>query len=252
MSQVATAVVVDGKLDPISKSEPIVPAQFTAQAAINLYSEFTTAVNSAAGKQCAILQSFAIQTRNADVGEVKSALSGVVEYTRSTVDNKRQDGPETPMARKFQSMARAIFGAVRFAGFGLMNVKDYVNSQALYDDCRKALADAGIDWSGMLDADKVKAKAHKEAKKAVDEAATEAGIDSSDILTLTPEQLASLKSAASAKIAQKKAKEKLESMEKRAEKLAADLIKSYGIDDAETVLKMALEKLLPVMVGQAA
>lgn len=252
MSQVATLAVVENKLEPISAAAEVIPAQFTAQAAINLFQEFTIAVNSAAGKQCAILQAFAIQTRNAEVSEVKSALSGLVESTRSTLDNKRQDGPETAMARKFQSMARAIFGAVRFAGFGLMNVKDYVNSQLLYDDCRKALADAGIDWAGMLDTEKAKAKAHKEAKKAVDEAATEAGIDSGDILTLTPEQLASLKSAASAKIAQKKAKEKLESMEKRAEKLAAELIKSYGIDDAEAVLKMALEKLLPVMVGQAA
>lgn len=241
MSQVETLAVVEGKLSPITASAEVVPSQFTAQAAINLYSEFTTAVNSAAGKQCSILQSFAIQSRNATQEEIRLALSGVVESTRVTVDNKREDTVETPMARKFQSMARAIWGAIRYAGFPLDGVSSYVNSQALYDDARAALKDAGIDWKGLTDSEKAQAQAKKAQKSAVKEAAEDDGIE--DLATLTPEQFTALKSKAQQKLAEKQAKAKLESMEKRAEKLAKDLIASYGLDDAEMVLKMAIEKI---------
>ena len=241
MSQVATLAVVENRLEPIAKGEPVVAKQFTAQAAINLFSEFTSVVNSAAGKQCSILQSFAVQTRNATVEEVRLALQGVVESTRETVDGKRTDTPGTPAARKFQSYARAIFGAVRFGSVSLDSLAGYVNSQALYDDCRAALAEHGIDWKGMLDTEKAANAAKREQKAAVKEAAEDDGIE--DVLTLTPEQFTALKGKAAAKLAEKQAKAKLESMEKRAEKLAADLIKSYGPDDAEMVLKMALERL---------
>lgn len=244
----ATASVVENKLTPIAAAAEVVPAQFTAQAAINLFGDFTTAVNSEAGRVCAVFQAFAIQARNATAEEIKAATSGVVESTRITVDNKRTDTERTALARKFQSMARAIWGAFRFAGVSLDEIRAYTNSQALYDAARKALSDAGIDWRGMLEADKAADKAKAELRKAAVEVAEETG---DDVLTLSPEQFAELRTKAQKKLAEKKAKAKLESMEKRAEKLAKDLIESYGIDDAETVLKMALEKLLPMMVGQA-
>jgi len=241
MSQVATLAVVEQRMEPIAKGDPVVAKQFTAQAAINLFTEFTTAVNTAAGKQCAAFQSFAVQTRNASIEEVRLALQGVVESTRETVDGKRTDTPATPMARKFQSMARAVFGAIRFGSVSLDEVGAYVNSQALYDDCRAALAEHGIDWRGMLDTEKAANAVKREHRAAVKDAAEEDGIE--DVLTLSPEQFTALKGKAAKKLAEKQAKAKLESMEKRAEKLAADLLKSYGPDDAETVLKMALEGL---------
>jgi len=241
MSQVATLAVVEGKMLPISAQPDLVPSQFTAQAAINLYTEFTTAVNSAAGKQCSILQSFAIQSRNASQDEIRLALAGVVESTRITVENKREDTTATPMARKFQSMARAIWGSIRYAGFSLDVVGAYVNSQSLYDDCRQALKDAGIDWKGLTDGEKAATQAKKETKSAMKAAADDEGVE--DVLTLSPEQFTALKSKAAQKLAEQKAKDKLTSMEKRAEKLAKDLIASYGLDDAETVLKMAIERI---------
>lgn len=247
MSQVATLAVVEGKLAPITAAQDVVPSQFTAQAAINLFGEFTTAVNSAGGSQCRILQAFAYQSRNASQEEVRLALSGVVESTRISEENKRIDTAETPMARKFQSMARAIWGAIRFAGFGLDEAGAYVNSQSLYDDCRKALAEHGIDWKGLTDAEKAQSTAKKATVKAMKEVAEEEGAD--DVLALTPEQFSTLKAKAAAKLADKAAKAKLESMEKRAEKLAKDLVASYGLDDAESVLKAALENLTKVAMG---
>lgn len=241
MSNVATLAVVENKLEPIKAAAEVVPSQFTAQAAINLYSEFTTAVNSAAGKQCQILQSFAYQTRNASQEEIRLALSGVVESTRVTVDNKREDTPETPMARKFQSMARAIWGAIRYAGMDLDSIGAYVNSQQIYDDARECLKSRGVDWKGLTDGEKAADAAKKATKAAVKAAAEDDGVE--DLATLTPEQFTALKSKAATKLAEKQAKAKLASMEKRADKLAKDLIASYGLDDAESVLKMALERL---------
>jgi hypothetical protein len=245
----ATASVVENKLTPITAAAEVVPANFTAQAAVNLFGDFTNAVNSESGRVCAVFQAFVTQARNATAEELKAATAGVVESTRITVDNKRTDTERTALARKFQSMARAIWGAFRFAGVSLDEIRAYTNSQALYDAARKALNDAGIDWRGMLEADKAADKAKAELRKAAAEVVEETG---DDVMTLTPEQFGELRTKAQKKLAEKKAKAKLESMGKRAEKLAKDLIDSYGIDDAEAVLKMALEKLLPVMVGQAA
>jgi hypothetical protein len=241
MSNVATLAVVEGQLSPITAAPELIGKQFTAQAAINLFAEFTTAVNSAAGAQCQAFQSFAQQSRNATAEEVRLALSGVVESTRITVDNKREDTDATPMARKFQSMARAVWGAVRFGGISLDLVSSYSNSQSLYDDCRTALKEHGIDWKGLTDGEKAADQAKKATKAAMKEVLSEEGDD--DALTLTPEQFTALKAKAKVKLAEKQAKAKLESMEKRAEKLAKDLIASYGVDDAEMVLKMAIERI---------
>jgi len=237
----STLAVVTGKLEPIGPAAELVGQQFTPQAALNLFHEFTTAVNSAAGAQCQAFQSFAIQSRNATAEDVRLALSGVVESTRITVDNKRQDTESTPMARKFQSMARAVWGSIRFGGMSIDVVTSYVNSQSLYDDCRAALDEHGIDWKGLTDSEKAHREAARASKAAMKEAAEEEGAD--DVLSLTPEQFTALKSKAAVKLAEKQAKAKLESMEKRAEKLAKDLVASYGLDDAETVLKMAIERI---------
>lgn len=245
----ATASVVEGKLLPIAAAADAIPSQFTAQAAINLFSDFTTLVNSEAGAVCQVFQSFVVQARNATAEEIKAATSGVVESTRITVDNKRTDTPTTALARKFQSMARAIWGAFRFGGLSLDEIQAFRNSQALYDVSRKCLADAQLDWRGITEADKAANKAKAEMRKAAEEVAEESG---DDVLSLTPEQFTELRSKAAKKLAEKKAQAKLESMDKRASKLAKDLIDSYGIDDAEAVLKMALERLVTVAVGAAA
>jgi hypothetical protein len=247
--ETSTGMVVEAKLAPIAKADPVIPAQFTAQAAINLFSDFTTLVNSEAGAVCQVFQSFVVQARNATADEIKAATSGVVESTRITVDNKRTDTPTTALARKFQSMARAIWGAFRFGGLSLDEIQAFRNSQALYDVSRKCLADAQLDWRGITEADKAANKAKAEMRKAAQEVAEESG---DDVLTLTPEQFSELRGKAAKKLAEKKAQAKLESMDKRASKLAKDLIDSYGIDDAEAVLKMALERLVTVAVGAAA
>lgn len=241
MSQVATAAVIDGKLEPIQAAPEVIAKQFTAQAAINLFTEFTAAVNNAGGTQCRILQSFAVQSRNASQDEIRLALQGLVESTRVKEGEKTVDTPATAMARKFQSMARAIWGAIRYASVSLDSFAGYVNSQVMYDDARKALTDHGIDWKGLTDAEKAATTAKRATKAATKEAAEEEGID--DVLTLTPEQFTALKSKAAAKLAEKAAQDKLASMEKRAKKMAEDLAKSYGLDDAEYVLKLALENL---------
>lgn len=242
MSHVATAAVFDGKLEPIAKSEPLVGQQFTPQAALNLFSDFTTAVNSEAGAVCKVIVNAMIQSRNASVEEFGNATKAIVESTRITVDNKREDTDTTALARKFQSMTRAIWGAIRGGFLSLDEVMLFVNSQELYDTARKCLADAKLDWKGLSDAEKEQNAAKRTMRKAMAEAAEEE--TDGDILTLTPEQFTALKGKAAKKLAEKQAQAKLESMEKRAEKIAADLVKSYGLDDAEHVLKLAMEKLV--------
>lgn len=241
MSHVATAAVFDGKLEPIAKSEPLVGQQFTPQAALNLFAEFTTAVNSEAGAVCRVIVNAMVQSRNASVEEFGNATKAIVESTRITIDNKREDTDTTALARKFQSMTRAIWGAIRGGFLSLDEASSFTNSQALYDTARKCLKDAQIDWKGLADAEKEANAAKNAMRKAMTEAADEEG---DDVLTLTPEQFTALKSKAAKKLQEKQAQAKLESMEKRAEKIAADLVKSYGLDDAEHVLKLAMEKLV--------
>jgi restriction endonuclease Mrr len=246
----ATATVVEGKLEPIAAAADVVAPQFTAQAAINLFADFETATKHEGTAVCSVLIRTVIQARNCQADEFGAATKGLVESTRITVDNKRQDTDRTALARKFQSMARAIWGAFRFADVSLDEIQTYGNSQALYDAARKALAERQIDWAGMLDADKEAARAKSAMRKAVLEVVSEEG--ESDLAAMTPEQFGAVKSKAKAKLAEKQAKAKLESMEKRAEKLADDLVKSYGFDGAEEVLKRALERLPAMLLGQAA
>jgi len=238
----ATAAVVDLKLSPIAKAEPIVGQQFTAQAALNLFERFTTVVNSEAGAVTKVIIAVMVQARNATVEDFGLATKSVVESTRLTVDNKRIDTTATPLARKFQSMTRAIWGAIRSGYLSLDEAQSFTNSQELYDVARGVLADAKIDWKGLSDAEKEQKAAKRDLKKAMAEVADEE--TDGDILTLTPEQFTALKGKAAKKLAEKQAQAKLESMEKRAEKIAKDLVASYGLDEAEHVLKMALEKLV--------
>lgn len=241
--QTATAAVVENKLTPISGAVDVAHVDFTPQAAINQFREFTNAVNNGGTAVCAAIVNTVIQARNATAKEFANATSAVVESTRFTVENKRVDGEETALARKFQSMTRATFGAVVNGLLALEEVQAYRNSQQLYDDARRLLAECEIDWTGRTDAEKAKDKAHKANKKAVNEAAEELGIDSGSILEMKPEELTVLRETAKRKLAEKEAKAKLEAMERRSKKLAKDLAESFGLDDAETVLKRALEMI---------
>lgn len=239
----ATATVVEHKLEPIAAAIDVRHVDFTPQAAINQFREFTIAVNNGGAAVCSAIVNTVLQARNATAKDFANATSAVVESTRFTVDNKRVDGDETALARKFQSMTRATFGAVLNGLLALEDVQSYRNSQQLYDDARKLLAECEIDWTGRTDAEKAKDKAHKANKKAVNEAAEEMGIDSGSILEMSVDDIKALRSKAAEKLAEKEAKAKLEAMEKRSKKLAKDLAESFGPDDAETVLKRALEML---------
>lgn len=241
--QTATATVVENKLEPISGAVDAVRLDFTPQAAINQFREFTIAVNEGGNAVCRAIVNTVIQARNVTAKDFANATSAVVESTRFTVDNKRVDGDETALARKFQSMTRATFGAVVNGLLALEDIQSYRNSQQLYDDARKLLAECEIDWTGRTDAEKAKDKAHKANKKAVNEAAEEMGIDSGSILEMSADDIKALRDKAAVKLAEKEAKAKLESMEKRSKKLAKDLAESFGMDDAEHVLKRALEML---------
>lgn len=241
--QTATATVVENKLEPITGAVDVARVDFTPQAAINQFREFTIAVNNGGAAVCAAIVNTVIQARNITAKDFANATSAVVESTRFTVDNKRVDGEDTALARKFQSMTRATFGALVNGLLALEDIQSYRNSQQLYDDARKLLAECEIDWTGRTDAEKAKDKAHKANKKAVNEAAEELGIDSGSILEMSAEDIKGLREVAARKLAEKEAKAKLEAMEKRSKKLAKDLAESFGLDDAEQVLKRALEMI---------
>lgn len=236
----ATNAVVEFKMLPIAAAvqgdEPQV--QFSPQAAMNQWQEFKSATLAGNSGVCAAIVATVVQARNATVKEFALATSGVVESTRSTVDNKRIDGPDTPLARKFQSMTRATFGAVVNGVLSIEEVQEHRNSQALYDLARKLLAECAIDWSGTSDASKAAAKAKKANTKAVNEAAEELGIDSGSILEMGQDELALLKEKAADKLNQAAAKAKLESLEKRA-KAVVTALKGLNLDEALSVLTRA-------------
>jgi hypothetical protein len=241
MSQVATAAVVANKLEPIGQAPELIGQVLTGQAGVNAWEAFEDATNFSSKHVCSALVSFIVQGRNATPEDFANATSAAVESTRVANGEKREDTPRTPLARKFQSMARTIFGAVRTGTMALEEVQGFTNSQSLYDTARKVLAERQIDWKGISEAAKAADKAKREQRKAIVEAAEEDDIE--DVLTLTPDQFKALKGKAAEKLKEKQARAKLESMEKRAAKMAKDLLASYGPDDAETVLKMALEQL---------
>ena len=236
----ATAAVVEMKLTPIAASVTgeTPQAQFTPQAAMNQWEEFKKATTTGNVGVCEAIVNTVVQARNATVKEFALATSGVVESTRHTQDNKRVDGVDTALARKFQSMTRATFGAVINGVLSIEEVQGHTNSQALYDLARKLLAECAIDWAGVADATKKAGKAHKANKKAVDAAAQELGIDSGSILEMSAEDIAALREKAAEKLNQAAAKAKLEAMERKA-KAVVKALEGLTVDEAFAVLTRA-------------
>lgn len=241
----ATATIVEMKLSPIVAAIDSPTVQVTAQYLAGQFEEFDLS-NSVAGQSARdILIATVRGSLPAEVKALALAITGMIEGTRSKDSaGKLTDGPNTAKARKFASMLQSVYGAIRFAGMPILELEAHPSAQALYDASRDYRKAAGnVDWKGTDEATKEATKAKLATKAAVQEAAEEGGIDTADILTMDPEALKALQEAAKAKLATKAAADKLASMEKRAAKMAKDLIQSYGIDDAETVLKRALEMI---------
>jgi hypothetical protein len=251
--QTATAAVVDNKLVPITGASDSQTVVITAQGMTHRFQEYQGAGLS----RVAVLVNAVFDGRHADPKAFALATGGMVEGTRSTIEGKRTDGPNTADARKFQAYVRQIWGAVRL---GRLEMEGFSSNEVLVSAARMALAGkssdgslvpewAPCDWQGTTDADKALDSVKKATSKAVKAAAEDEGID--DIMSISADQFAALKGKASKKLQEAAAVAKLASMEKRAAKIVDDLIASYGFDDAEAVLKSALE-LLPARMMQVA
>lgn len=241
----ATAQIVEMKLSPIAASVIVPPVHITAQYLIGQFDEFSASSAVAGHSMRDILAATVRASLPAEVAELSLAMTGLKESTRGKdSDGKMQDGPRTAAARKFASWVQSVYGAIRFAGMGASEIDGYASADAMYQASVKYRKEAGeIDWRGMSEAEKAAGKAKKAKAAAVSEAADEAGMDADDILTMTTDQLAELQKQAKVKLAEKEATAKLENLEKKAKKIAADLVKVYSLDDAEGVLKRALEML---------
>lgn len=240
----ATASVVEMKLKPIAAAVDTPTVQVTAQYLIGQFDEFSASSAVAGHSMRDILAATVRGCLPAEIAEVSLALTGLKEATRVKEGEKTVDGPRTGAARKFASWIQSVYGAIRFAGMSAKELDGYASADAMYAASVEYRKQAGgIDWKGNTEAEKEAAKAKKAKAKAVAESAEDAGMDADDILTMNAEQLAELQKAAKAKLAEKEATAKLESLEKKAKKIAADLVKVYSLDDAEGVLKRALEML---------
>ena len=192
--------------------------------------------------------------------QVEIATKGVIEASRfKDSDGKWQDGNSTLDARKFVSYARAIWGAVRLGR--LPGFESFSNNETLVKAARAALSgkdddgkDTGetpCDWRGTSDAER-QAKAERgKIAKAFKEVASEQFDDDGELLTISPQQFAALQQEAKAKLSEKAAQKRLEKMEASAANIADRLLKDYGPDDAETVLKRAIEVLTARLCGIA-
>lgn len=241
----ATLSVVEGKLEPVTSAPITKPTAITAQYLSGQFEEFSLSKAISGHSMRDILAATVRGALPAEVAELSLACTGLIEGTRTKdAAGKSADGERTAAARKFTSWVKSVYGAIRFAGMSSIELDGYASAEAMYAasvDYRKAAGN--IDWKGTDEATKEAGKAKKAAKGAIEEAAEESGIDTADVLTLLPEDLAKLQAAAKVKLAESAAKAKLAAMEKAAGKLVKSLAKEYGIDDAETVLKRALEML---------
>ena len=268
----ATATVTDGKLAPMQKQGDalIVGQNITAQALIDDFNTFKTAELEGQKKACAAIIHAALIGRNASHSEFGLATSGMVESTRTKdADGKAVDGPDTKMARKFQSYVRNVWGAIKHQRMSPEKVEGYTNSQKLYEDASLALdgkvriADKleivpewpGIRWDGELLEVIEKRNAARKNTKAVTQAAEEMGLQGTtmaDLLSLSPEQVSALKANAEKLRRDEEQKKRLDKINKRIEKLAKDLYSEYGADDAEHILKAALEKVAELATSSQA
>lgn len=246
----ATLAVVENKLTPISAAIIAPTVTVTSQYLTGQFEEFT-ASNAVAGYSMRdILAATVRGSLQAEIKELSLAFTGMIEGTRVKEGEKTIDGPRTAAARKFASWVKSVYGAVRFAGMPILTLDGYVSADAMYADSVKFRKEAGnIDWKGTDEATKEAGKVKKATGKAVIEALEDDGKDPVDVLTLSPEDFAKIKAAAAVKLKETAAKDKLAKMEAKAVKLAKSLVADFGLDDAETVLKRALESLAGIAVG---
>lgn len=246
----ATLSVVEHKLMPITAAVSTPTVQVTAQYLTGQFEEFTVSSAISGHSMRDILAATVRCSLPAEIKDLELACSGLIQSTRkldatgAQISGKDGDGERTGAARKFASWVKSVYGAVRFAGMSEKEFDGFASADSLYAASVKYRDAAGnIDWKGVDGTTRDATKAKKATKAAVQEAAEDSGIDTADILTMPPEDLAKLQAAAKVKLAESAAKAKLAAMEKAAGKLVKTLAKEYGIDDAETVLKRALEML---------
>lgn len=241
----ATATVVEMKLSPISAAIVTPTAVVTAQYIIGQFDQFDAAKAVSGYSMRDILISTVHGILPGEVKEISLACTGLIEGTRTKgPDGKPCDGDRTAAARKFASWIKSVYGAIRWAAMSEKELAGFASAEAIYAASvayRKAAGD--VDWKGVDAATKEAASERKEKAAAVSEAAGEAGLDSAALLTMTPDQFAALQQDAAETLAKKAAIAKLEALEKKAKKIAADLVKAYSLDDAEGVLKRALEMI---------
>lgn len=246
----ATLMVVEGKLDPITSAPIGKTAIITAQYLTGQFEQFDAAKAVSGYSMRDILIATVHQMLPAEINEVELACSGLIEGTRKVdangakIPGKEGEGERTDAARKFASWLKSVYGAIRFSGMSEKDLPFYRSAEDIYAASREYRKLAGdINWKGV-DAATREAKSATSAKaKAVKEVLDENGDDIATLLTMTPEQHAALQAEAAKKLAEKEAVAKLEALEKKAKKIAGELVKAHGLDDAESVLKRALEMI---------